>query len=110
MHVERTRHVDASDPDDAGTYDYHYEYDIYRFSDDALCITARSYVDEPDEAHFLGVVAHGHARKMVDSDLAQPLFIAASAYLRAHGKKDLLWLSGRGDGYEPVPQTTHCEA
>ncbi len=103
MHVERTHHIDASEPDDAGMYDYYYEYDIYVFKDGAVCFAARSYVDEPEEAHFVGVEVKGRSRAMVDADLEHPLFLAALAYLRAHGKKDFRWLSGRGNGYERVP-------
>lgn len=104
-----TRHWDiASEPDDAGMHEYYYEYDIYRFSDGAICFTARSYVDEPHKAHFLGVLVRGHSRLMVDSDLAQPLFLSALAYLQAQGKKDVCWLSGsgRGNGYESVTPGT----
>lgn len=110
MHVERTHHVDASEPDEAGMYEYHYEYDVYRFSNGAICFTARSYVDDPNEAHFLGVMVRGQSRMMVDSDLAQPLFLSALVYLDAHGKTDVRWLSGRGNGYESVPKSTSCEA
>lgn len=104
MHVQSTHHVDATEPDEAGIHEYHYEYDIYRFSDGVLCFTARSYVDQPGEAHFLGVEVRGKSRLMVDPDLAQPLFLSALDYLQAQGKTDLRWLSGRGNGYETVPR------
>ena len=110
MHVERTHHVDASEPDDDGMYEYHYEYDIYRFTDDAICLAARSYVHTPDEAHFLGIEVRGHSRMLVDRDLARPLFRSAAEYLQAHGKRDLRWLSGRGNGYEPVPASADRQA
>ncbi|WP_043309240.1 hypothetical protein [Pseudomonas sp. ML96] len=103
MRIECTRHVDASEPDEDGAYDYHYEYDIYRFANEALCLIARSYVDEADEAHFLNVEEHGRARLMRPADLRHPLFIEAAAHLRTAGKQRLRWLSGRGDGYELVP-------
>ena len=77
MHVQRTHHIDASESDEAGMHEYHYEYDIYRFSDGVLCFTARSYVDQPGEAHFLGIEVRGKSRLMVDRDLAQPLFLSA---------------------------------
>lgn len=103
MHVERTRHIDASEPDEAGMHEYYYEYDIYRFIDGAVSFAARSYTDQPGEAHFLGIQVNGQDRSMVDADLAHPLFLAAQAYLRGEGKIELNWLSGRGNGYEPVP-------
>ena len=104
MDVQRTHHVDASEPDDAGMHEYHYEYDIYRFRDGELCFTARSYVDQQGEAHFLGIEVRGKSRLMVDADLTQPLFLSALDYLHAQGKTDLRWLSGRGNGYETVPR------
>jgi hypothetical protein len=102
MHVERSHHVDASEPDEAGLHEYHYEYDIYSFSDGVRCITARSYADQPSEAHFLGIEVRGKSRLMVDRDISQPLFLSALEYLQAQGKTDLRWLSGRGNGYETV--------
>ncbi len=102
MHVECTRHIDASGPDETGMYEYYYEYDIYRFTDGPICFVARSYTDEPDEAHFLRVEIDGRPRSIIDSDLMYPLFLSAQAHLRADGKAHLRWLSGRGDGYEPV--------
>lgn len=109
MHVERTRHIDASEPDEAGMHEYHYEYDAYRFIDGAVCLAARSYVDQPEEAHFLGIEVNGRSRILVDSDLTHPLFLAAQAHLHAEGKTHLNWLSGRGNGYEAVPQSQHGE-
>lgn len=103
MRVERDRLIDASEPDEHGDYEYHYEYDIYRFIDGSECLVARSYTDEPDEAHFLRIEQNGHYRLMMDADLAHPLLIAALDYLRTEGKLHFRWLSGRGNGYESVP-------
>ena len=103
MQIERTHHVDASEPDVAGLYEYFYEYDMFRFSDGSNCIVARSYVDEPDEAHFLRVEIDGQRRSMTDADLADPLLLAAQSHLLSIGKVRLNWLSGRGNGYEAVP-------
>ncbi|RNF86235.1 hypothetical protein [Montanilutibacter psychrotolerans] len=110
MHIECTRQLDASDPDASGNYEYYYEYDMYRFTDGAICFVARSYTDEPDEAHFLRIELDGTPRPMTDSDLARPLFLAAQAHLHGAGKVHLRWLSGRGNGYEPVPSGLHHEA
>ena len=103
MHVECTRYVDASEPDADGMYDYHYEYDIYHFTEGAISIKARSYTDEPGEAHFLAIELHGKHRLLADADLKLPLMRAAQEHLRLAGKTDVRWLSGRGNGYEPVP-------
>jgi hypothetical protein len=102
--VECVREVDASEPDADGAHEYHYEYDVYRFSEDGLCVIARSYTDSSDEAHFLAVERCGRRRLLVDADLVHPLFRAAAVYLHGIGKAHLNWLSGRGNGYEPVPR------
>lgn len=103
MHVECVREVDASEPDADGMHEYRYEYDAYRFSEDGVCFVARSYADTPEEAHFLCVESNGQRRLLADADLGHPLFLAASVHLRGLGKVRLNWLSGRGNGYEPVP-------
>jgi hypothetical protein len=103
MHIERTRQVDASEPDETGMFEYYYEYDIYRFTDGPICLVARIYTDEPDEAHFLRIESNGSPRSLVDSDLTHPLLLAAQAHLHTEGKRHLRWLSGRGNGYELVP-------
>lgn len=104
MHVECVRETDASEPDADGMYEYHYEYDVYRFSEEGVCFVARSYTDMPDEAHFLGAEWSGRYRRLDEADLRHPLFLAAAAHLRGIGKVQLNWLSGRGNGYEPVPR------
>lgn len=103
MHVECSRHLDVSEPDAEGMYEYHYEYDIYHFTEGAISIKARSYTHEPGEAHFLAIEADGKRRLLVDADMKLPLMFAAQNHLRLAGKTDLRWLSGRGNGYEPVP-------
>lgn len=84
-------------------YDYYYEYDIYRFTDGPLCLVARSYTDTPDEAHFLKIGVNGSERTITGADLAHPLSLLAQDHLRNEGKVHLKWLSGKGNGYEPVP-------
>lgn len=103
MHVEHSHRIDASERDAAGRYDYYYEYDLYRFVEGTIGLVARSYIDEADEAHFLRIQIDGNERLMEDADLARPLFMATREHLRSIGKVQLRWLSGRGDGYEPVP-------
>jgi hypothetical protein len=52
MKVEATHHIDASEPDENGMYEYRYEYDLYTFTDGEAVLVARSYRNEA-EAHFL---------------------------------------------------------
>lgn len=96
MQVSRVRHTDCSAPDASGEYAYDYEYDIYHFVDGGIGLIARSYTDTPEEAHFLNIEVNGTLRLLTQADLAQ-------AHLRQEGKRELRWLSGRGDGYEPLP-------
>lgn len=103
MHVERTHHIDASDPDESGSYEYYYEYDLYRFIQGDTCLVARSYADEPNEAHFLNMEERGSVRPLISDDLNSPLLVAAQAHLRAEGKTTLSWLSSKSNGYEQVP-------
>lgn len=103
MHIECSRQIDSSEPDAAGMYEYYYEYDLYRFTEGPVCFVARSYVDEPDEAHFLRLELDRHPQHITDADLSHPVFLAAQAHLLNAGKAQLRWLSGRGNGYESVP-------
>ena len=103
MHIDLVRRVDASEPDEDGQYDYYYEYDIYLFTEGATCFVARSYTDQPGEAHILRIETNGVPRVLTDKDLRHPLSLAAQSHLRSEGKMQLRWLSGRGDGYESVP-------
>lgn len=103
MHIERIRQIDASEPDESGMYDYYYEYDLYRFTEGDLCLVARSYTDEPDEVHFLRTEEGASWRPVTAADLSHPLSVLARSHLRSEGKVHIRWLSGKGDGYEPVP-------
>lgn len=105
MQIECSHHVDASEPDADGSYDYYYEYDFYRFAEEGRRLFARSYTDSAEEAHFLSMEVGEVSRLLTDNDLVHPLFLAACAYLRREGKTQLTWLSGRGNGYEDVPSS-----
>lgn len=102
MHVEQTHHIDAGEPDARGMYVYYYEYDLYSFSEADVAVVARSYRDTPAEAHFLRIEIDGAPRLLHNDDFQRPLVVAATQHLRALGKRELNWLSGRGNGYEPV--------
>jgi hypothetical protein len=110
MQIEHSLQIDASEPDAAGSHDYYYEYEIYRFTDVALCLVARSYTDALDEAHFLRIESSEHPRLLTDADLLSPLFVAAQTYLRGIGKTQLRWLNGSANGDESVPLSPGREA
>ena len=102
MDVATTHHIDSSEPDALGRYEWRYEYDLYRFVDGETVLIARSYVDETDEAHFLRIESAGNHRMLSKDDLRLPLFIQSMRYLRNAGKIKLQWLSGRRNGYELI--------
>lgn len=102
MEVKTTHHIDAGDKDSQGRYQYYYEYDVFCFTDGEIALTVRSYVDSEKEAHFLRLESAGQSRMLSDSDLAHPLFAESVCYLQKIGKEEIKWLSGRGNGYEPV--------
>jgi hypothetical protein len=103
MQIERTHQIDSSEPDESGMYDYYYEYDIYRFTEDSVSFIARSYTDEPDEAHFLKVETNGVHRLLNHADLKHPLLLSALSHLRNEGKMNVRWLNGKENGYESLP-------
>ena len=104
MKVEVSHHVDASEPDAQGFHEYHYEYDVFAFTDGTTSYMARAYVDEPGQAHFLHREEAEQRHLLTEHDLRHPLFLAAQAYLRTIGKPDLSWLSSnRSNPYQPLP-------
>jgi hypothetical protein len=103
MQVRTTHHVDASEPGADGLCDSYYEYDITVFAAEDLSLVARSYTNASHEAHFLRAESGSEHRQLTDKDMKSPLVVEATAYLRAQGKSEINWLSGRGIGYELVP-------
>lgn len=100
MQVETTHHVEASEPDAEGNFEWHYEYDLFRFSDGKLTLLARSYTSDPDEAHFLRAESSGKARMLTSKDISGTLFREARLHLGKAGKEKITWLGAKG--YEPV--------
>ena len=100
MKVTASHHIDASEPDENGFYDYHYEYDIYEFSRDGRTYFARDYVDEPDQAAFTSCLEGEESRLLEAADLTHPLLVQAAHYLNAAGKTRLDRLSKTG--YVPL--------
>ncbi|TGR64807.1 hypothetical protein EN837_24735 [bacterium M00.F.Ca.ET.194.01.1.1] len=100
--VEVCRHIDASEPDEGGFYSYHYEYDVYVFSDGVMMLTARAYIDEPTKAELIGWARGERSCRLKRSDLDHPLVLRAAEHLRQAGKSDLSWLSAKDRGYVRV--------
>ena len=102
MEVHITHHLESSKLNAQEQHDFSYEYDLYFFSKAKTTIVARSYVTETNEVHFLRIESDGQSRLLIKTDLKSPLFIEAVYYLQKVGKETLNWLSGRGNGYEPI--------
>ncbi|CDZ41410.1 Hypothetical protein NGAL_HAMBI1146_43560 [Neorhizobium galegae bv. officinalis] len=101
MTVEVSHHVETSEPDGDGFYDYHYEYDVYEFSDGVLTLLVRAYSDEPEKAALMGWNRGKTRYWLKKQDLHHPLVLEAAAYLRASGKSRLDWLDRVNRGYMP---------
>lgn len=89
IRVSIDHHVDASVIDAEGMHDWHYEYDVYRFSRGWRSFVARGYTDEPGKIAFLScevkVFGFYRHRLLGSADLTSSLFVAAVAHLRALG-------------------------
>jgi hypothetical protein len=101
MLIERYHHIDASEQDKDGFYDYYYEYDVYSFVDGPVSLMVRCYTDDSERADFQGIKVDGDYRGLELSDLKHPMVLAAQTLLRAEGKVLFCWLTDKG--YEPMP-------
>jgi hypothetical protein len=108
MEIETSHHVDASEPDAQGFHDYHYEYDIHRFSRAGRTYFARSYVDQPGRAAFLSCLEGGESRMLESDDLIHPLLVAAADHLRGAGMTMLERLGAAG--YAPLEMASTLRA
>jgi hypothetical protein len=104
MEVRKTHHVEKGEPDGTGIHDHSYEYDLYSFSEGGLSFIARSYADEPTNAHFLRAEKDGKHHFLTRGDLAHPLFREATEYLLKEGKTSLRYLGAAG--YEIIESLT----
>ena len=101
MQVKRIRHIDCSEPNKDGMYDYYYEYDVYYFTEGVMSLSVRSYTDEPEEADFMGIELDGETREIEIADMAHPFFLSAYDYLLAEGK--LRFNRFTNNRYDPLP-------
>lgn len=99
MDVRKTRQIDSGEPDAEGFVDYFYEYDVYEFVDGDLCVVARSYTDEPQEAHLLNRQVAGKRFLLDEADLQRPLVRDAIDALRREGKTQVRYLSRTRKAY-----------
>jgi hypothetical protein len=102
MTVEVSHHVDASEADADGFHDYHYEYEIYEFTDGVRTLLARAYSDEPEMAALMRWYTGKHSYWLKKRDLHHPLFLEAMAYLRMAGKSKLDWFDRKSGSYVPL--------
>ncbi|RCS22118.1 hypothetical protein DUT91_19130 [Phyllobacterium salinisoli] len=100
--VEVSHHIDASGPDPEGFHDYHYEYDVFEFTDGFATLLARAYSDEPEKAALMVWSKGPNNHLLAKRDLHHPLFIQAAAYLRKTGKSRLDWRDRNSRAYVPL--------
>ena len=96
MQVETSHHIDCSEIDSEGYYEYFYEYDLIRFSDGPMAFIVRSYADTAEEASFLRAELGGVPRGLTREDLSLPLFRCATEHLWRAGKRSVMWLGPQG--------------
>lgn len=102
MRVECSHHIDASEADAEGFYEYYYEYDIYRFRLGNLSLVVRSYSDTSAQANVLRLEEAGKSRPLQPKDLKNPLVQQAREHLQSLGKQELRWLNPRHARYDPL--------
>lgn len=102
MQVECSHHIDASEADAEGFYEYYYEYDIYRFTLGGLSLVVRSYSDTCEHASVLRLEEAGKSRPLQPKDLKRPLVQQAREHLQSLGKQELRWFNPRHARYDPL--------
>ena len=102
LQVECSHHIDASEPDAEGFYEYYYEYDIYRFRLGNLSLVVRSYSDTSAQANVLRLEEAGKSRPLQPKDLKNPLVQQAREHLQSLGKQELRWFNPRHARYDPL--------
>jgi hypothetical protein len=100
MDIEVTHHIDSSEADADGNFDYRYEYDLIRLAEGENAFVARSYPTEPREAHFLRFESGGTQSPICEAHLQTALFREAFRFLKSTGKTTVTLLGTHG--YEPV--------
>lgn len=108
MKVEISHHVDASEADAEGFHDYHYEYDVFVFSEATTSFVVRAYTEDEDKAHFVAREEAGQRHLLTERDLLHPLFLQAQAHLHALGKTDLSWLDSDRSAYRSLDAKNPC--
>jgi hypothetical protein len=102
MTMEMSHHIDASEPDADGFYEYHYECDVYEFTDGVMTLRARAYSDEPESAALMGWNKGKKGYRLTKRDLHHPLILEAAACLRTAGKTKIDWLDRNSRAYVPL--------
>ena len=105
MTISKTHHIDASDPNAEGQYNYHYAYTTYVFTHNGVEYTARSYDDEPDKVAIVGKSVRAKAQTISAGDLNTPLFTQALHHLKTIEGKQSFWyldLLNKQTGYTQI--------
>jgi len=100
MRVEITHHIDSSEQDADGFYDWYYEYDLYSFVDGATELVARSYSTDQEKAQVISINRNGVRASLSSKDMQLSIFSEAVKHLRSAGKSEISWLSEAG--YVPL--------
>jgi hypothetical protein len=96
MRVEITHHIDCSEQDADGFYDWYYEYDLYSFVDGETELVARSYTTDQEKAQVISINKNGVRVSLSSKDIQLSIVSEAVKHLRAAGKSEISWLSEAG--------------
>ena len=103
MKVEKTHHIEASEPNEDGSYDYHYEFHQIRIAVGEEVLIARSYVEQPEEVVLMCIERNGALEDISWKDLSGPLLTQALAYLRGEEYSSIRWVEPGTLQYADVP-------
>ncbi|WNF48366.1 hypothetical protein RHP75_08120 [Pseudomonas sp. SG20056] len=96
MRVEITHHIDSSEQDADGFYDWYYEYYLYSFVDGDTELVARSYTTDQDKAQIISIKRNGIRASLTSKDMQLSIVSEAVQHLRSAGKIEISWLSEAG--------------
>jgi len=96
VEVIKKHEIDAGEKDEAGFYDYFYEFDDYSFVFDGVTFFARSYSDTPEEVSFRAVIVNEKMEILETHHIKSENFIESVEYLKSEGKNNIRFLTGNG--------------
>ncbi len=89
MEISKEHIIDCGDKSEDGSYDFYYEFDLYKFKFKSIVFLAKSYKDESELVSFFGVDIEGKREMIVKEQLKSDMFVQAVEYLRGQDFKKI---------------------